>query len=95
MEDAMTQTAIDAIGFMAAGMTISAFWCRGMIMLRSAALSANLLFILYGGLLGLMPVLLLHLMLLPLNAMRLAECLRARAARPAVPDCEPAGGRAS
>jgi CRP-like cAMP-binding protein len=46
-----------------------------MLPLRSIALGSNLAFISYGALLHLYPVLMLHLVLLPLNAWRMAEIL--------------------
>lgn len=64
---------VEAIGFLAAGMTVVAFGCKHMLLLRLAAIAANLLFIAYGGLLGLLPVLALHCILLPLNVARLLE----------------------
>lgn len=70
----------DVIGFLAAGMTIAAFCCTRMLCLRSAAILANVLFIAYGALLGLMPVLFLHCALLPLNIVRFAQCWRDRQA---------------
>ena len=46
---------------------------RSMNALRWMAIASNLAFIAYGHLGGLMPVLLLHLALLPVNILRLAE----------------------
>jgi hypothetical protein len=46
-----------------------------MLPLRSIALGSNLAFISYGALLHLYPVLVLHLVLLPLNAWRMADIL--------------------
>ncbi len=70
----------DVIGFLAAGMTITAFCCTRMLCLRSAAILANVLFIAYGAILGLIPVLGLHCALLPLNIVRFAQCWRDRQA---------------
>lgn len=70
----------DFIGFLAAGMTVTAFCCTRMLCLRSAAILANVLFIAYGAILGLMPVLALHCALLPLNLVRFAQCWRDRQA---------------
>jgi hypothetical protein len=61
---------------MAGVMTVMAFACRRMLALRSAAIAANLLFIVYGAKLGLKPILVLHCLLLPLNILRFADCLR-------------------
>lgn len=66
----------DLIGFLAGGMTVAAFGCRHMLALRCLAIAANLLFIAYGSLLGLVPILTLHCLLLPLNLVRLFGCLR-------------------
>jgi hypothetical protein len=71
----------DVIGFLAAAMTVIAFCCTRMLWLRSAAILANILFIAYGALLGLLPVLGLHCALLPLNILRFAQCWWDRAGR--------------
>lgn len=78
----MTPLAVitDIIGFLAAGMTITAFCCTSMLCLRLAAILANVLFIAYAAILGLMPVLGLHCVLLPLNIVRFAQCWRDRQA---------------
>jgi len=49
---------------------------KTMIPLRVVGICSNIAFILYGALDGLYPVLILHLILLPLNAFRLQEMLR-------------------
>lgn len=59
------------VGFLAAASTVGAFSFRDILRLRIAALMANLLFISYGAMLMLVPVLALHLILLPLNIARL------------------------
>jgi energy-converting hydrogenase Eha subunit E len=66
------------IGFLAAASTVAAFSCSRMVALRLAAIAANVLFIAYGSALGLMPVLLLHCILLPVNLMRLHRCIKDR-----------------
>ena len=71
---------VDLVGFAAAFATIIAFCCKRMAPLRAAAITANLLFITYGAMLGLMPVFLLHCALLPLNVVRFGACLRERQA---------------
>lgn len=68
----------ELVGFAAAVATVIAFCCKRMGPLRAAAITANLLFITYGALLGLMPVLLLHCVLLPLNIVHFGACLRER-----------------
>lgn len=66
----------DLVGFLAGGMTVAAFRCRHILALRCWAIAANLLFIAYGLMLGLVPILVLHGLLLPLNLFRLRSCLR-------------------
>lgn len=69
-------TATDLMGWTAAAATMLAFSMRAMIPLRIAALVANLCFIGYGTMAGLVPVIVLHLALLPCNLARLAQDAR-------------------
>lgn len=64
---------IDTVGWLAAGLTLAAFLMRDMQALPIAGIGANLAFIAYGLAEQLYPVVALHLMLLPCNAVRLAE----------------------
>lgn len=76
----------EAIGWAAAAATFTAFSMRTMVPLRLAAIASNLLFITYGAVAGVHPVLALHLALLPFNLVRLCEILRAaRDARQRIP----------
>ena len=70
----------EAVGWIAAGLTLLTFYCTQAQRLRMFALSANLAFILYGFLAALWPVLFLHLLLLPINLVRLRSALRESAA---------------
>lgn len=81
--------AVELIGWAAAAMTFAAYSMRIMLPLRVAAISANLLFIVYGALTGLMPVLVLHVVLFPLNIWRLLQIV---AASRKLRDADPAGG---
>jgi hypothetical protein len=63
----------DIIGFVASGLVLATFAMKDMRRLRATAILSNLAFIAYGLLFGLLPVLLLHLVLLPLNLFRLAQ----------------------
>ncbi|MCX7323336.1 MAG: hypothetical protein NTZ14_02660 [Hyphomicrobiales bacterium] len=92
----MIPVAIEMIGFLAAAATVTAFSCRQMISLRIAAIAANSLFIAYGALLGLAPILALHCLLLLLNIRRLLHALQEnRPAGHAGPPMVPPGtGRA-
>jgi hypothetical protein len=64
---------IDAIGYLAAGLVLATFSMRSMTGLRCVAIASNLAFITYGYVGELMPVLLLHALLLPVNVVRLSE----------------------
>jgi len=82
----------ESLGWMAGALTLLTFSMRSMVALRVTALAANLVFIAYGATAGLTPVLVLHLLLLPCNAVRLAQLCRAcKAGRP---DSEPGKGGA-
>ncbi len=63
-------------GYLAAGLVFLTFYMKTMIPLRVIGICSNCMFILYGALDGLYPVLVLHLILLPLNGLRLREILR-------------------
>ena len=85
----------EIVGFFTAIATVAAFCCKQMGSLRAAAIAANLLFIAYGALLGLMPVLVLHCVLLPLNIVQLGACLQDRRDRVHPPQpTTPVSGRA-
>ena len=68
--------ASDVIGFIASALVLATFLMKEMRLLRATAVFSNVAFILYGGVNGLMPVLALHLLLLPLNIRRLIEAGR-------------------
>lgn len=63
-------------GYLAALLVFLTFYMKTMIPLRVVGICSNCAFIAYGYLGGLYPVLILHLILLPLNAWRLREMLR-------------------
>lgn len=80
--------AVDLAGYLAAAATLVAFAQREILPMRAAALGANLFFIAYGALGPFYPVLLLHLVLLPLNAKRFRDQWRVgrpRAGDPSAP----------
>lgn len=64
---------VDLVGYLAAGLVLATFCMRSMSWLRLTALASNLAFIEYGNLASLMPVLILHAVLLPVNAYRLLQ----------------------
>jgi CRP/FNR family transcriptional regulator, cyclic AMP receptor protein len=63
-------------GYLAAALVFLTFYMKTMIPLRMIAICSNCMFITYGYLDGLYPVFVLHLILLPLNGLRLREMLR-------------------
>ena len=64
-------TVTDLIGYLASSLVLAAFCMRNMVALRGLAMASNLAFIFYGAMAELGPVLVLHLLLLPINALRL------------------------
>lgn len=65
----------EILGWLAAALTLLTFSMRSMLALRLTALGANVGFITYAALMELMPVLALHLLLVPCNAVRLGELM--------------------
>jgi len=68
-------TAVDGLGFLAAGLVLLTFRMKRLVPLRAIAITSNLAFILYGYRAGIQPVLMLHLVLLPVNLIRLLQAL--------------------
>ncbi len=66
-------TTIESIGYLASALVLTTFCMRDMVTLRWVALASNLAFIAYSALADVGPVLVLHLLLLPVNAVRLAQ----------------------
>ena len=61
----------NAVGFLASGLVITAFCMKDILHLRIVAVASNVAFLAYGVAFGLIPVWLLHLVLLPVNLIRL------------------------
>lgn len=64
------------LGMIASVLTLSSFSMKSMLPLRMFALASNIFFIAYAYLGSLLPVLILHSLLLPLNVKRLMEILK-------------------
>lgn len=62
---------IDFLGFVAALSVLATFCMTSIVALRTVALLSNVLFILYGLLAHIPPVFLLHVVLLPINLIKL------------------------
>jgi CRP/FNR family transcriptional regulator, cyclic AMP receptor protein len=73
---------VDWIGGFAGVFVVLAFYARRPVRLRMLAITSNVLFIAYAALAGLWPVLVLHAVLLPRNAVRLREERRGAFADP-------------
>ena len=65
-------SAVEVVGYLASALVLATFCMRDMVPLRCVAIASNLAFIAYGALADLGPVLVLHLLLLPVNLLRLA-----------------------
>jgi len=67
---------VEVVGWMAAGMTLLTYSQKTMMRLRITGIASNLLFITWSIAIGVVPTLILHACLLPLNLYRLAQILR-------------------
>jgi CRP/FNR family cyclic AMP-dependent transcriptional regulator len=63
-------------GYLAAALVFLTFYMKTMVPLRTIGICSNCAFIIYGYLGDLYPVLVLHLILLPLNSLRLRQMLQ-------------------
>ena len=63
----------EVVGYVASGLVLLTFATKQMRLLRIIAILSNVAFIGYGALDGIVPVLGLHMILLPLNVFRLAQ----------------------
>jgi hypothetical protein len=66
----------ELLGYAAAGLVLATFSARSIVTLRALAIASNLLFIAYAAFARLPPVLILHLLLLPINIVRLRQASR-------------------
>src|SRR5262245_66628892 len=69
-------TLVDIVAVGAVLTNIAAYAMRTMVPLRMAAISTNVLFIAYSLMSGIVPTLILHAILLPLNIYRLIQMQR-------------------
>ena len=68
----------DLIGYVASAAVLLTFCMRDIVALRTTAIASNVAFIVYAAAAGIAPVLLLHVLMLPVNVYRLLEATRAR-----------------
>jgi CRP/FNR family cyclic AMP-dependent transcriptional regulator len=69
-------TWINVLGYAASASVLATFCMSTMVPLRVIALASNVLFIAFGALAHIYPVLVLHIILLPVNITRLIQILR-------------------
>jgi hypothetical protein len=62
---------VDLLGFAAAAAVLAGFSMDSILHLRLAALASNILFVLYGLFAHIYPVVILHIILLPINLQKL------------------------
>src|SRR5215470_17822579 len=74
-------TLSDVAGYLASTMVLLTFLTKDMRMLRVLAIGSNVAFAIYGLMVWLPSVFCLHLLLLPINAVRLREMLAAQSSR--------------
>jgi hypothetical protein len=67
---------LDAAGYLASGLVFLAFCMKAIVPLRIVAVASNMMFIIYGLGLDLIPVVALHCALLPMNCWRLRQVTR-------------------
>jgi Bacterial inner membrane protein len=72
-------TWVEYVGFCGSGLAVWTYWMREMIQLRIVAVIGCLCFLTYGALIESYPIMLMEVTLLPINAYRLFQLLRARA----------------
>lgn len=65
----------EMIGYLASALVFLTFCMRTMVPLRLTAIGSNFAFITYASMAGLYPVLILHLVLLPMNVWRTIQML--------------------
>ena len=71
-------TTNDLIGYLACALVLATFYQKDLVALRIFALLSNVAFIVYATRVGLLPIMVLHSLLLPVNAARLLALYRDR-----------------
>ena len=69
---------VELIGFAASALVFLTFCMQTLLPLRLIATASNLLFIAYAWIAGLAPIMILHMLLLPVNIWRLVQQLQMR-----------------
>jgi CRP/FNR family transcriptional regulator, cyclic AMP receptor protein len=71
--DVSHPTWVQLVGYAASLLVLSTFYMKAMVPLRCVAIVSNVAFLTYGYFAGLYPVFFLHVVLLPLNILRLYQ----------------------
>jgi CRP/FNR family transcriptional regulator, cyclic AMP receptor protein len=71
----MTMSWINLVGYVASASVLATFCMSTMVPLRIVAICSNILFAVFGALAHVYPVLVLHLILFPVNGVRLMQAL--------------------
>jgi hypothetical protein len=66
----------DLLGSIASGLVLTSFWMRDMLSLRLLAIASNIAFVNYGHVAHILPVMVLHAILLPVNLWHVLPMLR-------------------
>lgn len=66
----------DLLGYLACSLVLTSFWMRDMRSLRLVAIASNVVFIGYGHVAHILPVMVLHAILLPVNLWHVSPLLR-------------------
>jgi len=66
-------TLFELLGYLGGALAFATFYLKTMIRLRVVAIASNVVFIIYGSMGHLVPIMVLHTLLLPLNIWRLFE----------------------
>jgi hypothetical protein len=83
----------DSVGYLAAALVVAAFYMKKASHLRAIAIGSNLAFLTYGSLAHLLPVVALHITLLPINVWRLLELSSRRTAASSQASADPSSPR--
>ena len=70
----------DIFGYAASSFVLATFCMKRMVPLRTIAICSNVAFLIYGIILHLMPIVILHSLLVPINAVRLSQVLSVKSA---------------
>lgn len=67
---------VELLGYAASALVFATFWMKTLLALRVIAILSNIAFVIYAVSAGIVPILILHTALLPLNLWRVVENIR-------------------